>query len=113
MDTAATAGCPACPEADCPASGVQVAFLLVISLLVVYLVVCFLGGHRDKRENFVSKKAREVHDRAREVFEEGGGDANYSKYKNRVPGADPVQYADVRRLFREGKLSPHNVEDVL
>ncbi len=105
--------CPACPEPDLPVSAVQVALLLVVAALVIYYVVRFLGCLRTSREGFVSEKAREVHDRAREVFEEGGGDANYSRYKNRIPGADPVQYADVRRLFREGKMSPYSVEAVL
>jgi len=44
---------------------------------------------------------------------EGGGDATYTRYKKTVPGADPVQYADVRRLFRAGEMSPATVEGVL
>lgn len=102
-----------CDEPEEPVSAIQVALLVVIAALLIYYVVVFLGRFTGSREKFASKRAQEVHDRARKVFEEGGGDANYSKYKNEVPGADPVQYNDVRELFREGKMSPYSVQSVL
>ena len=102
-----------CSEIVEPVSAVQVALLVIVAAILIYYVTYFLGYLGRRQERFASKKAREIHDRAREVFEEGGGDARYSDYKNRVPGADPVQYSDIRRLFKSGKMSPYSIEDVM
>ena len=91
--------------------GVSVARAVLFVATVVVLVACVRAAA--DRERFVSGRAREVFDRAQRAFEEGGGDARYSDYKKRVPGADPVQYSDVRRLFREGRLSPFSVESAM
>jgi len=90
-------------------SAVRVAFFVLVAAILTYYLCCL----EKSRERFASKRAQEVYSRAREVFEEGGGDARYSDYKKRVPGADPVQYSDVRRLFKEGTMSPHTVESVM
>lgn len=103
-----------CGEPAEPVSSVQVAILVLVAALLIYYIARFLGGCLGgSRERFASKRAQEIHDRAREVFSEGGDDAPYSDYKKKVPGADPVQYSDVRRLFKEGKMTPHTVESVL
>lgn len=102
-----------CDEKVEPVSPVQVAVLVVLAMILVFYVARFLGGLGAGRENFVSPKAQEVHDRAQEVFADGGGDARYSEYKKRVPGADPVQYSDVRRLFKAGQMTPAEVERVI
>jgi 3-mercaptopyruvate sulfurtransferase SseA len=94
-----------------PASALQVAALLALAAVVIYYATTAAAAR--KRERFVSEQALEVHARAREVFEAKGLSATYSEYKGRVPGADPVQYGDVRRLFSEGRLSPQAVEAVL
>ena len=107
--------CPTvtCSEVAEPVSAVQVALVVILAIILIYYIVRFLGYLGGRRDTFVSKRAQEVHDRAREVFSEGGGDARYSDYKKKVPGADPVQYTDVRRLFKEGKMSPYTVEAAL
>lgn len=91
----------------------QTAVLAVVIVLVLAYLARVLGLFRGGREGFASQRAREVHDRAKEVFDEGGGDAPYSKYRSRVPGADPVQYSDVRTLYRGGGMTPEAVEGVL
>lgn len=96
-----------------PASPIQFALLVIIVIFIILFVCRLLRSFRQKHEGFVSKRAQEVHDRAQEVFSEGGGDANYSSYKNKVPGADPVQYSDVRKLYRKGKMTPQAVERVM
>lgn len=87
---------------------VCIALLVVGIAFIIYFAPC-AGG----REGFASARAHEVHNRAREVFAEGGADASYSDYKKKVPGADPVQYSDVRRLYREGQLTPGAIETIL
>ncbi len=114
----AAAKCPA-PCADDPAgpvSAVQAALLVVLAVLLVCYLAKLLGtclGGEGRGEGFASRRALEVHDRARAAFEEGGGEARYSSFKNKVPGADPVLYADVRGLYRAGRLTPEAVEKVL
>lgn len=105
--------CPTCSEADEPVSAVQVALMVILAAIIIYYAVNFLNYLGGPREGFASKKAHEIHDKAREVFQEGGGDARYSDYKKKVPGADPVQYSDVRRLFKEGNMTPYTVESVI
>lgn len=96
-----------------PASAVQVALLLIIAIFIIYYVARFLGILGKGREGFASKQAHEVHDKAHEVFRDGGGDARFTDYKNKVPGADPVQYNDVRDLYKQGKLTPDAVQQVI
>lgn len=88
---------------------------LLIAAVILVLVGwwwCLAAGGRGRgREGFVSERARAVHAASAAVF--AGGDATYSEYKKRVPGADPVQYSDVRGLARAGALTPRAVEGVL
>jgi hypothetical protein len=94
---------------DLPAQPAQ---YLVLALVVVLLVlVAFsLGGRREK---FASRKAREVHQKASQLFASRGDDVPYGDYKKAVPGATAVQHFDVRALYRGGGLTPENVEQVL
>ena len=102
-----------CGEPAEPVSAIQVAILVIVAALLIFYIARFLGCVGGGRESFASKRAHEIHDRAREVFKEGGDNAPYSDYKKKVPGADPVQYSDVRQLFKEGKMSPYSVESVM
>lgn len=88
---------------------IRVAILVIAVIVLVYLV----SRLARRRETFASKQAHEVHDKAQEVFQKGGGDARYSEYKQTVPGADPVQYNDVRKLYRGGNLTPDTVQQVI
>jgi hypothetical protein len=94
------------------ASALQIALLLLASaaLAGAFLMV---GAKKTGREKFVSKHARRVHAGAQKVFAEGGGDAPYSRYKAAVPGADPVQYTDVRALHLGSRLTPEAVQAAL
>lgn len=102
-----------CDEPAVDISAVQVALLVIAAALLIYYIIRFLGDLGGGRERFASRRALEIHSRAQEVFTEGGGDATYSDYKKKVPGADPVQYSDVRRLYREGRMTPSAVETIL
>lgn len=92
---------------------IHAAILAVVLFLILYYGARLLGLAGRAREKFASKRAREVHSKAQEVFTENGADASYSDYKSKVPGADPVQYKDVRGLYKGGSMTPENVEKVL
>lgn len=83
------------------------ALLVALVMVIIWLASSLFGG----REGFVSKQAREVHASASEVFSKGA--ATYTDYKKRVPGADPVQFSDMRRLHAAGDLTPAAVQRVL
>ena len=92
-------------------------------LAVVILTIALRRRQRRRRENF-SARAAEVARGATEVFAPSCGSAPYAVYRDRVAGADPVQYADVRGLWRErfgsncaaaasGALHPDDVEPLV
>ncbi len=88
--------------------------LTALTALVV-LVIWACRGLRFRgraAEPFASKRAQLVTSQARRAFA-GGGDASYSVYKSMVAGAEPVQYADIRNLWRGDRLTADNVQAVL
>jgi hypothetical protein len=87
-------------------------FQLGLFAVLVLILVDWYRKSRSK-DTFVSAQAREVHARAERLFAENGGKLTYSQYKAGIPGADPVQYADVAKLQKEGKLTPQAVEEAL
>lgn len=97
------------------ASPIQFAAIAVLAVLAVLIVVALIavlkpcGG----RGRFASRRAHEVHDKAQDLFQKSNGDATYTAYRGAVVGADPVQYSDVRALYRSGQLTPQAVEDAL
>lgn len=94
----------------CPAS---VAILLVV-VAVIYLFACWFAGRgwrRQQRDRFTSLRAQEVCQSTRALFDQTAGAATYLEYKTALGDiADPVLYTDVRRLWREGRLNPEEVE---
>ena len=90
------------------------ASIAAIVLLAVIVIYCgarwFAHGRRD---GFVSRRAQEVYQTTRELFDRTGGAATYSEYKTTLSDVDPVLYTDVHRLWREGRLSPEEVAKVL
>lgn len=91
-----------------PATGLQMALLAGLMIAIIY---CLVWYFRRKNESFVSRRARTIHTQARKVFQ--GGDASYSDYKRSVLGADPVQYTDLRSLYRAGRLTPASVQNIM
>jgi hypothetical protein len=82
----------------------------VIAVLVLVVLFLFWNTRGGKREGFVSKEARELTSNARQFFDGGGDATSYSKFKTRVPGADPVKFNDTRKLWKEGRLTPEEVQ---
>ena len=89
------------------------AFIVILIILFVATGVYFMKTRKNTQDGFISQRAYDMSAKAMELFTERGGDASYSNYKNKVPGADPVQYYDVRRLYKQGKLTPRAVESIL
>jgi len=86
---------------------------IAVSLAVVAIIV--LVAYRNtyqSRQGFAADPAPEVYRTARELF---GGEkpVTYSDYKAAVPGADPVQFADIRKLWLSGRLTVDSVRGVL
>jgi hypothetical protein len=92
-----------------------IAIVMLLTFAAIYCVACRLCRRRRRhRDNFASRRAHEVYQTTRVLFNQKGGDATYSEYKTTLGGgADPVLYTDVRRLWREGRLSPEEVEKVI
>jgi len=84
-------------------------------LLLALVAVCYLAAWlvRGRRDGFATRRAQEVYQTSRELFDRTSGAATYSEYKTTLSGADPVLYTDVRRLWKEGRLSPEEVGKVI
>jgi hypothetical protein len=81
----------------------------LVALALALLAWCALSAHRAGREAFVAGPAQAR--RAVELLAQG---APYSDFKLLLQeGADPVAFADLRQLSREGRLTPAEVEKVL
>jgi hypothetical protein len=89
-------------------AGITISIAAVV-VMVIAIIVFYPAD--PARAGFTSRRAAEVVEQSRGAFEEG--DTSYSRYKNRVDGADPILYTDVRRLWAEGRLSPEEVEKIL
>jgi len=99
------------PKSD-KADPTQIGLLIVATVLLVWAVARFFRSACQGRDTFVSEKARTVHRAASELFSEKNN-ATYTEYKKRVPGAEPVQYTDVRGLYAGGRLTPEEVQKVI
>lgn len=88
------------------------AIYAAVIVVLVLILICAVRGGGFGRERFASERAREVTRKAQELFTRNG-DVSYSNYKAAVPGADPVQFSDVRGLWKGGRLTPEAVDRVL
>jgi|SRR3990172_3747372 hypothetical protein len=93
---------------------------LLLALVVVLLLAAIAGfciffgkGALCGREKFASPRAHEVYNKSQDLFSRAPDGATYSVYKSVVPGADPVLYTDVRKLWTKGALSPETVQSAL
>jgi hypothetical protein len=102
--------CSVCGGPRGGSKGLHVAVIAVVVLVVVYLLA---RSCRQRKEGFVSERAKQVFDTAGPLMEATKGKPSYSEYKMRVPGADPVQYDDLRSLWGKGKFTPENVQTSL
>jgi hypothetical protein len=83
---------------------------LIAAALVILAILVLCKVAADPRETFVSKRAYEIHSQAVDLF---AADASYTEYKSKVGGTDPVQYRDLRKRYKEGRLTPQTVETAL
>ena len=79
-------------------------------MIIILAFAIFRAG---QREGFTAEQAKEVCDASQKVFDATGGNARYSDFKVKVPGADPVLYADTRELYLSKKLTPANLQKIM
>ncbi|MFA6166962.1 MAG: hypothetical protein WC700_10115 [Gemmatimonadaceae bacterium] len=91
----------------------EIAALVVVACVLVFLAVKLLPGRRRGGDTFVSERARAVHKESKEYFDRAQDRATYSEFKAATSGADPVLYTDVRSLWQQGALTPEAVQKTL
>jgi hypothetical protein len=112
--TTAVVNCKQCAEPEPKFSAITVAVVVVIAIIAIYYLLCIgVTAVRRAREGFISPRAYEVCAQSRDLFSKSKDKTTYSEYKTIVPGADPVMFADVKKLWADGSLSPRNVQNVL
>jgi hypothetical protein len=94
-----------------PVSAVKVAVIILLVVILIYMVACV--GARVSKDKFVSPQAMAVYQKAGSLFKATGGRPTFSEYKIHVPEADPVQYTDLRELWKKGKFTPEGVQSSL
>jgi len=86
--------------------------LALIILLCAYMSY-LIGG----KSNFVSERAKNIAVESSKVFDTYGDDTTFSKFKHKLIGigefTDAVEYNDIRKLWKEGNLTPDHVDSVL
>lgn len=88
--------------------------ILLLAVAIIYLFTGWLAPARRHREGFTSPRAQEVCRASRALFDQAAGTVTYTEYKAALGGGvDPVLYTDVRRLWREGRLTPEAVQDCI
>jgi hypothetical protein len=103
---------PRRPPAASSASAMAVAAAAAVAAIIVVLIVIYYCS-RKRREGFTSRRAQEVYQTSRDLFDRTGGGATYSEYKMAIRNADPVLYTDVRHLWKKKQLTPEEVAKIL
>ena len=116
--TATAAAVPTGPTAPKPTAAVPpLALAALVALALLAIVLAAVAGRRRARgEGFAASpgaRARRAAAESRAVFDGSGGAASYTDYKLAVAGADPVLYADTRRLWRANGLDAEAVARTL
>ena len=106
--------CPRCSEPEARFSAITAAIIVILATILVYYLVC-LGSSvvRKVREGFISPQAYEVCAQSRDMFAKSDGNTTYSEYKSTLAHADPVQYTEIKKLWKNGELTPANVQKAL
>lgn len=98
----------------CAGSGSALAAVVAIAIVVIAVVVL---ARRPRREGFTPQQAQAVHSTAQELFGARGGGLTYSEYKTsaaeRGQTVDPVLFTDLRKLWKDGRLTPGEVLQVM
>jgi len=90
---------------------INIIFIVLFAIAVIYLFACQrTHRHRDK---FSSHRAQEIYQSSRDLFDRTSGLATYSEYKTALSDVDPVLYTDVKRLWKEGRLTPEGVDSIM
>ncbi len=87
--------------------------ILVAASVALVCVLAYRLAKKSRREGFASDRAVGVFNAAKPLFDKANGAPPYSAYRIAVPDADPVQYEDLKALWKKGALTPDQVEKYL
>lgn len=97
---------------------VYIATIVAIIFFIYYLFKVNMNLRTDpkivNKENLKisPEKAEKIYNQAKNVFEEYGDTVEYSKYKNNVIDADPVQFIDIHKLYNNNNMSPQSIQEI-
>jgi hypothetical protein len=88
----------------------------ICTLLGVLILLCILIhaiNHR-KREKFVSPEAIKLANKSKELLTSDAS-ISFTAFKNKCgkESLDVVEYDGIKKLWKDGNLSPENVQDLL
>lgn len=84
--------------------------LLAVALVVLVVVIIAVARAPRRRERFTTREAQQLYSKCKQAFDLHGTDS-YTEYRKHVPGADPVQYIDMRDLYIRRRLSPQTIKE--
>jgi hypothetical protein len=92
-----------------PERGIAIAMIVITLVVIVYYVSAVIRN----KDRFVSQRAQEVYSKSQGIFDRTRGKATFSEYKTVVPNSEVVLYTDTKTLWKDGRLTPENVQAVI
>lgn len=84
-------------------------FIGMLVIVLFYKVFNLMG------ENFANKReqAFDINNKVGYMFNNGGKNANYNEFKNKINYGDAVLYDDMKKLAKKGPINETTIESVL
>ncbi len=94
-------------------NGKQIRAAALAAGALVLIAIAVRARQKKRREGFASPRAISVFNSAKPIFDKAKGSPQYSEYRVAVPGADPVQFDDLKTLWKTSSFTPENIDAAL
>jgi len=85
----------------------------VIIVILIILAVFIFARYNSSKDRFASQKAEMIHNKAKPVFDSKGANTTYTDYKMAVGKSNVVEFADVKNMWLNNKMTPENIDSVV
>ena len=89
----------------------ELMIVIIIMLIIVFiLLIMFNMSDGGNKNGFISQQTYDLYNKSKKAFDINNSYTNFKKY---VKNTDPVQFMDLYQLYRQGQLSPDNIQSIL
>lgn len=86
----------------------MIEFLVALILLIILL--WFLN--KKTEDKFASKRANEIYNNSKPLYNKTGGDVSYKSFKNST-GENQIVHHNVNKLYNKDKMTPENIDKII